>query len=1417
MLTYNSGIKQAPSAAAAYAAHLMEQTVPADEMRLAEYYLRTTGAAEAIALEMGAVPTLRGDVDPRVAKALGLDPGQFITEKDLSHILAGYAADGADLPGSQHKIRAYKAADGEEPRYRNAYFDLCLSAPKSLSVAWAFAETPAERNSLLQCHRVARDEALRYIEQEIAHAHLGHGRDGATERGSFAWITVDHFTARPTVEVTRADPVTGVVATELHTVSAGNRRVAGDPQMHSHCIVPNMMVTESGRYVSINGDLTKDRIKEFGVTYQMVLARELEKMGVDVELCPRTRMARLGKIPERVCEEFSKRTRDAEGAARSEAARRGLDWDSMDPDHRVAFLKGGAGASRRSKADDMAQFAQWKAQAARLRWSHRTAVRQGEGRAVRPVEERLERVFQKAQDLFDGTLTRSAVVQGTDARVAAAQAFIHEGGGSAADLSTITRAMVRRGVRQHGQRTRLKWHRADGRVTKMTTDLHEADERALIGLAQRAAADKRSSVDPAQVDAAAAALDIRFTGRTGEEQRTAAHAMAQAGKLGVFIGVAGVGKTTRVLPGLVKAWRDDGQETWGTAVAWRQARELQSAGIERAKCIALAPLLAGLADGTIGLTERSVVVLDEVSLVGTRQLLRLLQEREKIGFKLVLTGDERQCQSIDAGPTLDLLRKALGDAAIPEILSTVRQQSERERETATMFRNGAAKEALERKRADNTAELVPGGYQAAVARVAQLAADRRAANQHDPEFRLTISAPTNLDAHNIGLAVRAHRRAAGEITGPDKLMPATDGAGNAYTLPLAKGDKVRLFGVTRAVYYDAEGRKKPAAIGDNGSVREVAGVQADGVRLLNPASGKVGFVSWEALTDKGSGRIRLALGEALTIHSSQGTTSDEHISAMPGGSKGVQGFQAYVSASRHRVANFVVGSMGAELREMEARRPLGAAAPEGEAAAEAAWANVARNLGRMHMKETAISFLEGARQQATQAAQAMQAGLRTQESRAAAGKPSTTLRNTFDAAQAKTALAQLVTRLETAMQQRTGATDHVERATQQAAARQDTRPPRPRGFSIVKISEGDAAIQLKAALKDQYGITIEGMPVLDGRLRYGHVTNAKGHLKKNSAGYRVKYEGIRPAGTIYDWTRGGRVGTWKADGEMTPISDEEMRERVARAAHATAAAAAERERRENRAAREAVQIWTRAKPASPTHPYLLAKQIGPAGARQDRDGNLVIPLRNVAGELRSIQWIAAPGVELMPGSNKKFLFNAQKLGVFFITGDRRLNDLPPSVQLGAAEGFATAETAAQLSGRPVAMVMDTSNIGPALHAIRAAQPGREIWIVADNDHHLPLRNGPVLLRNEGREKAEKVGAEIKAAVLLAPELPERAVQDKGTDWNDYRVIRGLESARQALRGAWQAARTAMGLRSDPAIPPASVAARHQRQGPRAHT
>jgi conjugative relaxase-like TrwC/TraI family protein len=200
-------------------AHLVTETdIPELQTKLAEYY--ANGMKPDAAHQTAAIT--RADMNAGMANLLGIDPSGPLSVEQVTHLLTGLRADGEAIPGKQ----VQKTKD----RAQIAYIDLTFSAPKSLSVAIAFAPTEAERAILDRAHRDAVDTTLAHISTVIGVARKGKGGSKGADPGHIAWVQFDHFTARPTIKMPVME--NGVPATEIHTI-----RVAGDPQGHTHVIV----------------------------------------------------------------------------------------------------------------------------------------------------------------------------------------------------------------------------------------------------------------------------------------------------------------------------------------------------------------------------------------------------------------------------------------------------------------------------------------------------------------------------------------------------------------------------------------------------------------------------------------------------------------------------------------------------------------------------------------------------------------------------------------------------------------------------------------------------------------------------------------------------------------------------------------------------------------------------------------------------------------------------------------------------------------------------------------------------------------------------------------------------------------------------------------------------------------------------
>jgi phage/plasmid primase-like uncharacterized protein len=192
--------------------------------------------------------------------------------------------------------------------------------------------------------------------------------------------------------------------------------------------------------------------------------------------------------------------------------------------------------------------------------------------------------------------------------------------------------------------------------------------------------------------------------------------------------------------------------------------------------------------------------------------------------------------------------------------------------------------------------------------------------------------------------------------------------------------------------------------------------------------------------------------------------------------------------------------------------------------------------------------------------------------------------------------------------------------------------------------------------------------------------------------------------------------------------------------------------------RIAVAVWNRARPAH-AHPYLTLKGVSAHGLRQDRKGDLLVPMRDADGRLWGLQTIDAEGKKL-------FLRGGRKQGQHAVLGSPG-----PGEPVVIAEGFATAATLRDITGFAVIAAFDSGNLLDVARAVRERDPVRRIVIAADNDHHLPRLAVP--LPNVGMEKAT-AAAEAVGGVVLPPRF---TAADTGTDWNDYAAQHGREAMR----------------------------------------
>lgn len=225
--------------------------------------------------------------------------------------------------------------------------------------------------------------------------------------------------------------------------------------------------------------------------------------------------------------------------------------------------------------------------------------------------------------------------------------------------------------------------------------------------------------------------------------------------------------------------------------------------------------------------------------------------------------------------------------------------------------------------------------------------------------------------------------------------------------------------------------------------------------------------------------------------------------------------------------------------------------------------------------------------------------------------------------------------------------------------------------------------------------------------------------------YLVFGDGI-PAGRFGCWRSGIEV-TWRADVGRRLTQIEEMTH-LKRLSEAKALRDAALERQHQVASDTVEKIWTGAQAALSDHPYLAKKGIGVHGARTTGDGRLVVPLYDQDGTLSTLQYIDHQGGKLYhPGG--------QTGGKFWMIGS-----LDEPGTLFVAEGFATAATIHETTGRPVAVAYSASNLVPVTGILREMHSAtQDIVIVADHDQS-----------GVGQRYAEQASAKYGARMVMPP-------------------------------------------------------------------
>jgi Ti-type conjugative transfer relaxase TraA len=703
---------------------------------------------------------------------------------------------------------------------RHSAWDLTFSAPKSVSVAWSQA-SPEIRQEIQAAHSEAVKAAISYLEDEAA----------STRRGKAGC---------------EKEPASIVVATFEHGTSR-----AQDPQLHTHAVVANVAVREDG---------TTGALETQGIFANKMTAGALYRAELSAQLEERLRLTsyrekswfELDNVPKPLQEEFSKRRQEIEKVLEEKGT-------SGAVASKIANLE-----SREVKQHVPREtlFSEWQAVGKEHGWSTEavTELTQKE-RIERNSREELSKCLDQA--VTNITDRSSHFTKRELTRYAAEEA---QGRG-------LSASKVIEGVNQKissQDLIPLGTHRGEDRYT--TKEILQLEKQVIEG------AVNRSKETGHEVRNATLAQVFEKHSYLSKEQRKATRHISQGeGGVRIMSGLAGTGKSSS-LAAAREAWEADGYKVIGAAPSGKAARELQSSsGIESGT---IHRRLGEIERGDVTLDKKTVVVIDEAAMVGTKLGAKISDVIHRSGAQLILTGDEKQIQSVEAGGAFSHLSEKLGRA---EINTIRRQNDEWARVAVRDFAHGNIETALKPYLERGLVSVQETKKEA----INALIADWKTKGVEAPKQNIML-AGTNSDVRDLNEKAQAARFAEGKLGHEPVKVNGTH---------FHEGDRVLFTKNSRKVGVE------------NGSLGTISKIDKStlAAKLDTGTEVKIDLSTYK----------EVQLGYAMTTHKAQGMTA-QNVHALLGGNMQDREL-SYVQASRAKnETRFYIdkSEAGSDLKEL---------------------------------------------------------------------------------------------------------------------------------------------------------------------------------------------------------------------------------------------------------------------------------------------------------------------------------------------------------------------------------------------------------------------------------------------------------------------------------------------------------------------
>ncbi len=641
---------------------------------------------------------IAGEWQGRMAGQFGL--AGAVSAEDFAKLSQGQHPQTGEQLVRQRASYEYQDADGKTIRTmeHRAGWDATFSAPKSVSLTALVGDDQRVREAHRQSVSVALDQLERYTQARIG------GNHPPETTGRFIAAKFEHDTARP---------VDGYVA----------------PQLHTHAVVFNITDRDNGQPRAIQPQSLFASQQFATAIYQSELTYRLRQLGYEITT-GRSGAPEIKGYTQEYLDASSPRSQqireylERTGRSGKEAAEIAA---HSTRDRKEIHSPGEVMAAHRKLAADFGHQTDAVVRAARERSQHQE----------KPVNS-FDRVRESLTFSRDKNFEREAVVD--------ERALIRDG--LRRGMGEITHAQVRANLDTRlasGEFQIVERHQGTPARHFTTTKTIEAEHEII-----RRVCEGQNRTEPVLPRPQAIAVADQHAHLNRAQRTVVEDVLSSPDRIQGIQGFAGAGKTT-TLTAIRGAAESQGYEVEGFAPTSRAARQLNEVGIEAGT---LQGFLARTANPELA-ERKHFYLVDESSLASTHQMREFLT-RLAAHDRVVLVGDIRQHQGVEAGRPFEQLQEAgMRTARLDEI---VRQQDPALKSAVELLATGQVSAALDALQEQGRVKEIPNAEER-IRTIAKSYAE-------SPENTLIVS-PDNASRRELNVAVRQELKAAGALAPED--------------------------------------------------------------------------------------------------------------------------------------------------------------------------------------------------------------------------------------------------------------------------------------------------------------------------------------------------------------------------------------------------------------------------------------------------------------------------------------------------------------------------------------------------------------------------------------------------------------------------------------------------------------------------